>query len=377
MAAPRILIHVGCMKTATSTIQTILCEHEDLLFNRHGVLYPSSSRRINRGSTNPFSQAHHLLVHSIRKKNQKEDNKDQNEKTLAERLTELRAEIEARQPRIVVISSELFEDVDVAGKREFVKRLGYPDVGVIMAVRRPDEYVDALFSQLAKNWQTFPDPPRKAVRFRQNIDQWDSVIGPERLQVVYFSKAHVAAYFEDFFRRIIGKPDFSLAAEGISTDIHDNPSMTQMGWLLRQAAKIRLGHATEAYSSRQVNGVNLYLDKAERDLPRTPAVRFLTPAQRQDILDRTREDTMKVRARLSAEQQTWLDEDLERPVSAQGTEQYPGIDPETLTALNQILSNGPLSRRRLVEAAEQAPSGGTAKSGARSFLSLLRRLFSR
>ena len=64
-----VVLHAGCYKTATSSIQLIAnMKRDDLAAD--GILFPLAGLRRNEGSNNTLSRAHHSLFHKVKGANE-------------------------------------------------------------------------------------------------------------------------------------------------------------------------------------------------------------------------------------------------------------------------------------------------------------------
>ena len=138
---PRIVIHVGSRKTATTYIQRALGESERALA-KAGVYLPKSGRF----DLNPTNIAHHNLAFAI--------NGDPRFRPELGDWGDLRSEIERKRTETVLISCEVFEGSIVQEQRgaavlEAFKTLG-SKVTVVLVVREWTAFINSMYNQAVK-----------------------------------------------------------------------------------------------------------------------------------------------------------------------------------------------------------------------------------
>src|SRR5690606_33840888 len=101
-----VVIHAGCYKTATSTIQAIAQKNRARFLADFGVLYPKTGARANQGIPDPDSVAHHLLFHAAKASADGATAGDGGVQ-FANFRAKLEAEVRRKDARRVFISTEL------------------------------------------------------------------------------------------------------------------------------------------------------------------------------------------------------------------------------------------------------------------------------
>ncbi len=155
----KIILHIGCEKTGTTSIQNTLTENRDLLLKKHGILYPESLGKRNHINVGIYScdEDKHLTKFLPR---------GQSISEFRRRLyTAFSEEAASKHFHTVVISNEWLHP-RIQSPTEF-QRLSHllnqvsTDIEIVMYIRRQDKLALSMYSTSLKagNYQhfTFPD----------------------------------------------------------------------------------------------------------------------------------------------------------------------------------------------------------------------------
>jgi len=288
-----VVIHAGCYKTATSTIQSIAQKNRDRFLEAFGVLYPRTGARANQGIPDPDCVAHHLLFHAAR---------NATEGGIADGFVanrgKLAAEIQKQRARRVFVSTELLSFASEAIKDRF---LAYfeglsDDLSVVYAVRRPDEMIDSMNNQMLRAGRG-RTRSRELVDYHADIAQWSARLGADRVKVLYFSKDGYDAYL----RRIFAHAGIDLTRPGVDTEVYANAPMTLSGYVVRGMIFDRLKARNVEVDRALRHEVNLALAPIEEKLSPSPKVVTLGPEDRVRILEANRGELDAVKAWLTLE----------------------------------------------------------------------------
>jgi hypothetical protein len=126
-----ILLHIGSQKTGTTSIQRVLSANANRL-EAADVLYPVSGRPADPA----IQYGHHLLAREAIKI-------AQGRQPDTDSISGLLAEIEAKRPARVVISSEDFFHPDAPDV--IAKSIGDTTTDIVVSLRRQDEYLNATY----------------------------------------------------------------------------------------------------------------------------------------------------------------------------------------------------------------------------------------
>ncbi len=129
----RIFIHIGSHKAASTTIQFGLETNRDIL-SKEGWLYPTSGY---------VYKGHHNLVWEINNDSRYDPSKGM--------IEDLIREIDQSGFRYVLLSSEDFENFKKEHIHLLSQRLSGFDIAIIIYLRRQDQFLQSLWSQLVKN----------------------------------------------------------------------------------------------------------------------------------------------------------------------------------------------------------------------------------
>jgi len=295
-----VVIHAGCYKTATSTIQAIAQKNRDRILEAFGVLYPKTGGRANQGIPDPDSVAHHLLFHAAR--NALDDAKD--DANYVANRGKLAAEVRKKGARRLFVSTELLSFAPPPVKDKF---LGYfeglsDDVSVVYAVRRPDEMIDSMNNQMLRAGRG-KTRSRELVDYAEDIAQWQARLGAEHVKVLYFSKGG----YDGYLRRMFALAGVDLARPGIATEVYANAPMTLSGFVIRGMIFDRLRVRNVEIDRTLRHELNVALAPIEEKLSPSPKVVTLAPEDRVRILEANRAELDAVKAWLSPEDREALE----------------------------------------------------------------------
>ena len=313
-----VVIHAGCYKTATSTIQSIAQKNRGRLLEAFGVLYPKTAARANQGIPDPDSVAHHLLFHAAR--NAVTGGATEGFKTNRDKLA---AEIARKGPRRLFVSTELLSFAPEAIKDRF---LAYfegisDDVSVVYAVRRPDEMIDSMNNQMLRAGRG-RTRSRELVDYHADIAQWSARLGRAKVNVLYFSKDGYDAYL----RRIFALSGIDLSQPGIDTEVYANAPMTLSGFVVRGMVFDRLKARNVEIDRALRHEINIALAPIEEKLSPSPKLVTLGPDDRRRILDVNRDELEAVKAWLTPDDRDALEREIAQgmagPHAARGSHGY-------------------------------------------------------
>ena len=182
MQAVSAVIHIGLAKTGTSTIQHFLYDNRRLLAEQ-GFLYPLSVMNHNLSF-----HSHHMLAYN----------------RLCRRDFEaLRAELQETGLPHLIISAENLQALlttpdQIGALRDFLERLGFAQVRIIIYLRQVQSLFISMCSQNVKNGHLPPYahlPPQDNAEmlaladFRTTLSRWGAVFGRGQLCVRLFERS--------------------------------------------------------------------------------------------------------------------------------------------------------------------------------------------
>lgn len=149
------LLHIGTHKTGTTSFQALLAQNSRY-FRSQGLHYPLVGRNFpvaarlfsdhSRGWIH-YSYGHHKLAWEL-------SGRRRDKWSLGRSLTELQKDLQRRQAPSVLLSSEIFECLfrhpdALSVLRDALESLGY-GCRVVVTLRTPTDYVQSLYTELAK-----------------------------------------------------------------------------------------------------------------------------------------------------------------------------------------------------------------------------------
>lgn len=317
-----VVIHAGCYKTATSTIQAIAQKNRERFLKEFGVLYPKTGARANQGIPDADSIAHHLLFHAAKGSLEATgDAPPGPDSAFVANRSKLAAEARKTGAGRVLISTELLSFAPEAVKERF---LGYfdglgGDVTVVYAIRRPDEMIDSMNNQMLRAGRG-RTRSRELVDYRADIENWSKRLGADKVRVLYFAKHG----YDEYIRRFFAIAGIDVTRPGVVTEVYANAPMAVNGHVIRGMIFDRLAERNVEIDRALRHELNLALAPIEAQLSASPKVVTLGAADRARILERNRADLEAIKAWLSPEDRETLDRDHERGLA--GPHPEPNVD---------------------------------------------------
>ncbi|MEQ9692883.1 hypothetical protein [Shimia sp. SDUM112013] len=193
---PKLYLHVGFPKTATTTIQNFLANNDKALAEK-GWLYPKSGRQY---------VAHHTLGNFFRPVLLDWIPKKDPSKVKADLL----AELEKSGCDNVIMSTEALVSVPWIKKvRDYFDDF---DVSVVFFLRRQDQWLESAYQEELKNG---PDVHTKeeylalrehALDYLKKLTDWGNVFGNDHMHITVFEKGDEQQPVERQFLESIGAP---------------------------------------------------------------------------------------------------------------------------------------------------------------------------
>ena len=305
-----VVIHAGCYKTATSTIQAIAQKNRDRFLKNFGVLYPTTGARTNQGVPDEDSVAHHLLYHAAKAATEATPKTARElEAAFEVTRTRLAAEVKKARPSSVLVSTELLSFSPLAVKTRFLSYFQAisDGISVVYALRRPDEMIDSMNNQMLRAGRGRLRI-KDYVEYRADIEHWIALLGAEKVRVLYFAKNRYDAYINEVF----GAAAVDVTQNGVVTDVYANAPMSVSGHVIRAMIFDRLKERKIEIDRDRRHTLNLALAPIEAKLSPSPKIVTLSADDRTRILRRNEADLEAVKAWLAPEDQVRLDEDFQQ-----------------------------------------------------------------
>lgn len=225
VAAGTRLLHIGPMKTGTTSLQRALAGQRKALL-RHGVRYPGKAFNHRRpiGAFLGLRVLKQNRTGAVGRAAAKLETDPSIPKMRA--WKRLLRETKREKSRRVVISHELAADAPDASARRLIEALGR-NTHVVVTLRSSESVLPSLWAQLLKSgldvpldtWaqQLLDNDPAVPERTRRQFDhaglveRWSSIIGPENLTVIVADDSQ-PAHLTQAFETLLGLP------EGFLTD---------------------------------------------------------------------------------------------------------------------------------------------------------------
>ena len=284
-AKPRLVLHVGAFKTATSTLQSLFSLHEQEIAAAYGIHYPKAFRRVNMGSIiadhpRTDSYAHHMIAHLLRRSERRE---------LARQFRDMAEAFRASGCRSLLLSTELLSFCPRDDKAFILDHLAGFDVRVVYAVRNPVDYIESMNNQTLKSGERLQRPRERAeaprtIPFLESIEDWIALVGAQNTFVLPFA----SAWFEPFCRRFLAVfEDPALTAFAIARMPRTNSSISAEGARLRTMFNRYLPRPRHM-DRKQRHIVTRLIVELDAGLKRRTPLVTVDSAERQTILEANR-----------------------------------------------------------------------------------------
>ncbi|MFZ9736627.1 MAG: hypothetical protein ACO3EZ_01290 [Prochlorotrichaceae cyanobacterium] len=194
-----IYLHIGIHKTGTTFLQNVLSKNRIKLLE-NGYYYPTSA------IPNSSFPGHHFLPRTLSQYQDKFDTISTKKKASIEVWGKLLDEINDQETsRSIVISSE---DFCLLSSDEILKLKNYLNgfaVTVIIYLRRQDEFLLSLYSELVKKGYyksidvAFHEYSER-LNYNKLLNRWASIFGKNNLRIGIYQKSQ--CLLSDFFKKI-------------------------------------------------------------------------------------------------------------------------------------------------------------------------------
>ncbi|MCB1500790.1 MAG: hypothetical protein KDK07_13540 [Bauldia sp.] len=341
-----VVIHAGCYKTATSTIQAIAQKNRERFLADFGVLYPATGARANQGIADADSIAHHLLFHAAKSASVA----GADDSSFTTNRTKLIAEARKSRAARVFVSTELLSFAPEPIKDRFLRYCEglSDDVTIVYAVRRPDEMIDSMNNQMLRAGRG-RTRSRDLVDYRADIEQWHARLGVGRVKVLYFAKNR----YEGYIRRMFGAVGVDVARPGVITEVYANAPMSVTGHVVRTMIFDRLKAGNVEIDRALRHELNLALAPIEAAVAASPKLVTLGHDDRVRILERNREDLEAIKPWLSEDDREALEAEfrqgLEGPHPPSNLDAPASLGKDDLAAIYRGLVASPFLRGLLAK----------------------------
>lgn len=242
-------LHIGTMKTGTSSIQDFLFVNRDILL-KQGFLYPISIKNICHLND------HNPLVNSLIK--DKIDNKQ---------LKRLNKELNQTKADKIIISAEniqwrLNSIEQIQNMKNSFQKLGFSQIYIILYLRNPVDLFISMCSQSLKdnhfnNFSSLlPQQNQKALilcNHKQTIQNYETIFGRENLKIRLFEK-------DEFYKQNLLKDFIQVLNltwnENFLIPQKQNETLNLLG--MKILHKVNSRNITLHYKSRYIDIVNFF-----------------------------------------------------------------------------------------------------------------------
>lgn len=220
----KLILHIGTHKTGSSAIQNTLAQNYDTLLQKD-ILYPKAATIWNKHDILGWFCDQTLLYSSLKKNLIK---------TEEEYFGDVRKEIEATEPQILVLSGEdfsLLDDPKQLIDKLIFHKIQFKQLEIVVYLRRQDlflnslykEFVKGSYSQMQQSFEEFVHDPMiiEHATYSKFLKKWQNITDDTQLTVHIYDKKYFSNVINDFSAIIkINPSDLTI------TDRLDNPSVS-------------------------------------------------------------------------------------------------------------------------------------------------------
>ncbi len=271
----KLFLHIGPLKTGSTTIQSFLSYNIENLRN-YGYLYPQTGRPPKKS---PFqhSAQHNLswLIIKSKKAN-----------PAFGTWKEAHKEIENSNLDNIIISSEFFEFANTKQIGILKSKLESYEVKILIYVRRQDLRLESLYTQSVKHGVcgtdilSFIERRKERSDYYKLIEPWKQAFGINNIIVRPLEKTQIPNIYHDILK-VIGITDYKHFSQVDSKNIKPGRKALE---ILRFANKIcsnKPPHQQEIY----VKKINNYLNELKENWVDRDEYRLLSYLESCEILD--------------------------------------------------------------------------------------------
>lgn len=331
---PKLFLHVGLPKTATTSIQEFLLRNRDKLIAR-GVLYPKAGLQMI---------AHHplgnIFSHSPADWIQLADP--------AALASALRDEISETGCDTVIMSTESLAYVPKhAELKEYFRDF---DTDIVFYLRRQDEWLESAYQENLKTGRTnlgrdaYMTALLPKLDFHELLIRWSAVFGKEHMRVAVFEKGVGHKSVEHTFLDALGitfQPEYQIAKSsntGLGRDC--------LAFFRALSTERRIGRRFWTYG-------DILREFAVKNPDPVEWRRFWPPAERRALVEHFAESNARVaREFRGREDGTLFHGDL--PSEVEPWQQYPGLTTEKAVEIAAFLANSLFDRAEEARKKKQA-----------------------
>jgi len=195
-----VVLHIGMHKTGTSSIQSFLSINYEEILEENDVLYVKSGRDTD---AKHMHAGHHRLAWSTVERYADRKNRNLTNKTWDEALEE----IEAKNPKKAIISSEFFWPAKRGEINEIKDVLGGKKVKVLIYVRNQASIAKSFYKQIVKSEEYFKSIKNMVKKrawyfdYEKVLKKWTEVFGPKNTDIRIYDRVD-GDIVEDFAEAI-------------------------------------------------------------------------------------------------------------------------------------------------------------------------------
>lgn len=316
---PKLYLHVGLPKTATTSVQQFLLRNRQRLLE-DGVLYPKSGLQANAHHSlgNLFNYSSADWIETI----------DANELSRA-----LREEVASSGCQTVIMSTETLA---WAYKLEDLKEYfrGF-DTSIVFYLRRQDEWLESAYQDNLKTGDTDLDKDAylnlrlPLLDFYAALSRWSALFGRENIRVATFEKGTGDKSVERIFLDTLGisfRPEYE-----ISKAINTGLSRDCIDFLSKFSAKRRVALRFWVYG-------DILRAYAEKNPDPVEWKNFWSPQERRELIERFSESNAQVAREFCGREDGILFQSSS-PSDLEPWEPYPGLTAQRAVEIGEFLAD--------------------------------------
>ena len=280
----KLFLHIGPLKTGSTTIQTFLYENRDNLRNS-GYLYPQTGMPPKKS---PFqhSAQHNLSWLIIKSERANPD---------FGTWKEVHKEIENANLDNIIISSEFFENANKRQINILKSKLEFYEVKILIYVRRQDLQIESLYTQGIKDgWcatdlLSFVEQRKNKSDYYKLLEPWKQAFGIRNIIVRPLEKIQIPNICTDILK-VVGITNYDNFRAVDSKNIRPGRKALEV---LKLANKIYNNQPKHQYQ-KYVRKVKNKLNKLKKDWVDKEQYRLLSYSDSCKILDYYKESNQAV-----------------------------------------------------------------------------------
>jgi hypothetical protein len=261
----QLILHIGRHKTGTTSLQKFLSLNDQILLDKHNILYPTSGRRVNY---------HHPVFWRLINDNNGLDY------ALRDRVVD---EAKERNARKIILSSEILSRPSVTREQLDTIKSEFRifDISVLVFLRKQHDFLESVYAEMIKTGILCYPAKIHTIDVELNyytfISKYADVFGKDNIIVLPYKTNSEHSIFNDFLNALGCEPDNNF--------IFPRRKNTRLPWMYIEVLRI-VNKSERVRKKLDENKIRKLANITHRIIPGiVDKPRPLSDTERSDIMD--------------------------------------------------------------------------------------------